>query len=81
MNTDTFVSKCIKYGYASTKDKNRIINWCKENYKEEYNEDDFINVYRYLENIQYCSRNPNSKWRLMSNGARTTKHYANNSGD
>ena len=80
MNTDTFVSKCIKCGYASAKDKNRIVNWCKENYKEEYNEDDFINVYRYLENIQYGSRIPDSKWRLMTNGAKTTKHYANISG-
>ena len=81
MNTDTFVFQCIKCGYASTKDKNRIINWCKENYKEEYNEDDFINVCRYLENTQCCSRVPDGKRRAMSNGARTTKHCANISGD
>ena len=45
MTLNEFLRQCIELGYANKKDRKR---WCEENPKDLYSEDDFMDVFRYL---------------------------------
>lgn len=48
MTLNEFLRQCIDLGYANKKDRQRIKRWCEENQKDLYSEDDFMDVFRYL---------------------------------
>lgn len=74
---EEFVHECIDRGYAYRKDKKKIQAWCEDHPKNEYDEDDFIKVYRYLQRAvqDYGHEVNEDKWTIGYGGHKHTKHY------
>ena len=75
--TEEFVQECIDRGYGYRKDKKKILAWCEDHPKDEYDDDDFIRVYRYLQrSMRGRDREMNDeKWSYSYGGHKHTKHY------
>ena len=73
---DEFVQKCIDSGYASRRDKKKLNEWREKHFKDFYDDFDFIEAYRYLENHRIGQSLPSGKWqRAADTNGKTTKKY------
>ena len=81
MTCDEFIKACVDGGYIYRSEVKGLKEWLKQNPKETYTEECFIEVYRHFEAIR---NNTSDKWRFgcdgRLNGYRMTKHYKNISG-
>jgi hypothetical protein len=69
MQLEEFIKQCISLGYGSKKD---VQTWCENNSKDEYTEDDLIELYRDIDRGYF-----GTKWRTIYGGHKSTKHYNN----
>ena len=74
-SVDEFVKQAIQRGYAARSEKTLVIQWCKKHPKEQYADDDLIELYRYLEIPKIGASNPYTKWHSTWDGHRSTKRY------
>lgn len=76
-----FVNQMVERGYASRKDKKQIVEWCEKRHTNRFDEDDLIDCYRYFENRRIGLGYSCGKWRVDSEGHKTTKRYFDDNGN
>lgn len=77
MTKEEFIKSCIKFGYANRSDEKRIFEWCDKNSKDNYDDNDFIKIHRFLETVSIGDGTFVGKWRYIQGGHKSTKHFKN----
>lgn len=77
MTSKDFIKACIDRGYVVRSKIKRLEEWVEKHPKDTYDENCFMEAYRYCESFRYGEHIPYDKWRRFYGGTKTTKRYDN----